>query len=166
MKRPIAVFSLLVCLFIKTANSQTPYFKLFQFNRENPGIKINLLDIDRNGFLLTGTSEGLYKSDGIDQRIFNTPKPVGNDELSAITTDSLNNIYVGYTNGWVAELRGNSFQLLSLKKISSRPITSLLYDKSGRLIITTAGDGFYVTGKNGLLHVTEADGLSDNYVYK
>ena len=132
-------------------NGQTPYFKTIIFNRENPNLKINTIFKDHEGFLYIGTSEGVYKSDGIDEVLYQSNR--GADEVLSIAEDETGTIWVGCRFGKVYTISSGVISIPFRKKISENNITSICTLKDSSVLIGTGGDGILQYKKIGRAHV-------------
>ena len=164
-KKPAFLF---LCFFVFQSYiyAQTPYFKSITISRDNAGLGINDMFIDRSRFLWLATNEGLYKFNGRTASVFLLNVKGAGQEVTAVIQDSRENIWVGFKSGEIAMLQDSV--LIPVKShgdLSASAITSIMEDKQGRIWMTTAGDGiFYMEGAN-KYHLNADDGLADNYTY-
>lgn len=155
------------CLFLPLAAfSQVPYFKAVLLNRENPALSINQVAFASNGFLWAATSEGLYRSDGIEHQLFLIDSLKGIQAATCLYEDKQGVIWAGYKNGLIANIQGDSIRILNSKEgFPKKAITSINADIHGALWFTTAGEGVYFYSNNRFYNINSDDGLNDDYCY-
>jgi ligand-binding sensor domain-containing protein len=128
--------------------------------------KILTLYQNSDGFILCGTTKGLYRFDGVDflPYAFQTQINAG---VTAIFETKDKRILIGFSNGNIGELKFNSVQLINFEEGYPKvAIKSITQDSSGIVWFGTAGEGIYYIKNNRLYNINEDDGLSDNYIYK
>ena len=64
MRISILKFVLLLSLLPIVLSGQNPFFSIVDFDKEVSGAKINKIIQDPNGYILLGTTDGLYRYDG------------------------------------------------------------------------------------------------------
>ena len=68
-------------------------------------------------------------------------------------------------NGYIGFIENNKFLPFSPEEgLPKKPITDILFDKSGRLWFSTADEGVYILEQQILYNINTDDGLPDNYV--
>jgi ligand-binding sensor domain-containing protein len=148
-----------------SANAQTPYFKLFMINRDNPGIKQNAVCFDRQGYMWMGTSEGLFKYNGLEFSA-TAPGKENGMEATALSTGKDSSLWIGYKNGDAAEWKNGNINFLKSDSGSQgKSVTAILKDSHGAFWIATAGDGIFYKRDTTLLHLNSENGLRDDFVY-
>lgn len=117
------------------------------------------------GYIFTGTNDGLYRFDGIDFVKF--PQPAGsNTSVTAICEVGNNQLWIGFDNGTIGMLKNNRVILLQFEEgYPKAAIKKIIAGEKGSVWIATAGEGIYYFVNNRLYNINTADGLSDNYVY-
>ena len=166
MKKVYLLF-FLVFFFINFSFSQDPFFKFYRVDKIDQNLRLNKLYQDKKGFIWIGTSNGLYKFDGLNFTNFPTDTALQNNSVSAIYEDNLNNIWIGYSSGKLGVLKKDSIIYYNLHSAEiSSPVTDIIQDSDGTLWISTYGEGIYLLNKNNETNkLTNENGLSDNYVY-
>lgn len=127
--------------------------------------KILTLYQDKQGYILVGTTKGLYRFDGLDFYKYNSLI----DSIAAVTAigEVYNNkLWIGLENGMIAEVKNSKIIPVSFEEgHPKKPIRRILFDKSGVVWIATAGEGLYYIYNKRMYNINTDDGLSDNYVY-
>ena len=164
-------YSKLIFLFFLTAITisgfaQQPGAKLYELPAENgEQAKITLLCQDKEGYIFCGTTNGLFRFDGIDfyktEQAADVPK-----EVTAICEIPNKEIWVGFSNGNIASLKNNKIQLLHFEEgFPKAPIKQIITDDKNIIWIATAGEGVYYYVNNRLYNINMDDGLTDDYIY-
>ncbi|CAN5184030.1 hypothetical protein BH11BAC6_BH11BAC6_00850 [soil metagenome] len=160
---------IILFVFIPTSAAviaQTPGTKIFTLN--GPGsedLKIHVLYQNQQGYILAGTSDGLYRFDGIDFYRYAQAADVP-ASITAICDTAADKTWIGFENGNIGILQGNHIALLHLQEgFPKKAIKKIVYDKTGTVWIATAGEGVYYVKNKHMYNINTDDGLSDNYVY-
>jgi len=86
------------------AIAQWPGYKVFPLNEDNRAIKINTLFKSNEGYIYTGTTNGLYKFDGTRfSKIYFENKDYA-DTVTAVFQDKSNKYWIGFNNGRIAHI--------------------------------------------------------------
>lgn len=127
-------------------------FKKYQVNDGLSENTVNCIMQDAQGFLWTGTKDGLNKFDGVNFTVYRhseeNGKSIGNNYIQTIVEGKDNLLYIGTDDGlYIMDRTDGSFEKLEKKlNIFDKIITSissLLFDKNGILWITTKKEGVY-----------------------
>ncbi len=144
--------------------AQEADYKIFTLKEENESPQILTLFQNKQGYILAGTTLGLYRFDGL-----NFFKYAQDKHLSGpITALAENNgqLWVGFQNGQLGLLNKNKIELLHhTNKQPRAAINKMMADTNGVLWIATAGEGLYYYTPDGFHHIDTSSGLSDNFVY-
>ncbi len=155
---------------------------------ENSTLNIKTLYQIKQGYILAGTTNGLYRFDGINftrfDQLFNVP-----DTVTAILEIPGKDVLIGFSNGSIGRLVNyNAIELIPLTNQSREAekrndtksdqaipyleegypkaaITKILEDENNVVWFATAGDGLWYYKNNIFYRIDDLDGLSDNYVY-
>ena len=154
-------FLCLLLLLPYEAFAQRPIIDdFFLFETADP-VKMYAVQQDKAGYMWLGTSTGLYRFNGLGD-IANIPSKF-QQPVTAVALFG-NHVYVGYLNGDIGQVFGDSVILLRIK--SDKPhhfIRDLLVNNAG--IWAATEDGLYaVINGNGYL-VDKQKGLPDNVVH-
>lgn len=127
--------------------------------------RINCLYQTADGFILCGTSTGLYSFDGNNFNLYSSEKK--NTSVTAIIQHKDKRIWVGYDNGSLGELKNGAVTPLNFAEGNPKvAINSFVFDTDGVLWMATAGEGIYYYANKKWYNINSDDGLSDDYVYK
>lgn len=101
-----------LCLLYAGSVAQIPGYKNFVVNEDNASIKIYSLFKNRQGYLFTGCTNGLYKFDGRRFALLSKEQPALQDTVTAIFEDSQKGIWTGYQSGRIARYTGSQLQYI------------------------------------------------------
>ena len=144
------------------AIAQWPGYKVFPLNEDNRAIKINTLFKSNEGYIYTGTTNGLYKFDGTRfSKIYFENKDYA-DTVTAVFQDKSNKYWIGFNNGRIAHIINGKLVYYNPEEGTPvKKITSFLQDKENNIWFSTAGEGiYYIKGKRIFL-LNETNGLND-----
>jgi ligand-binding sensor domain-containing protein len=157
-------FSFLLFSFWLLAAAQTyaqvPGYKKFEL--EDNTAKITAIFRDHQGYILVGSTNGLYKFDGIRFVKIETNRPGITDTVTAIFQDNLQHTWVGFQSGHIAKKTAGKLQYIEPEEGSPRKrITAFLQDKEHNTWIGTRGEGIYYFKNKRLYLINEQEGLDD-----
>ncbi|MCX6291000.1 MAG: histidine kinase [Bacteroidetes bacterium] len=165
MFRKITPLLFFIFILAGRSHAQVPFFKLFQVDKERNGIRVQKLIRDDKGFIWLGTSEGLYKFNGIEFSKITT-EFVRDSSVTALFEDSHRKIWVGFRSGKIATIENNEVKLfVPAGKLPKTSIHAFLEDKDSRVWISTNGEGVFRYSNGKLDNISSKDGLSDDYTY-
>lgn len=158
---------LFVCCCISVAAfAQAPGTKIFTLGgdyQEPP--HINTLYQLSQGYILLGTTKGLYRFDGINFYKYEKSPNVP-DTVTAICELPHKDVLIGFSNGVIGKLQNNIVELYPFEEgFPKAAITKIISDKKGNAWFATAGEGLYFYKNNKLYNIDTSDGLSDDFVY-
>jgi ligand-binding sensor domain-containing protein len=118
------------------------------------------------GYILAGTTNGLYRFDGHVFEPYETDNRIKNRAVTAIAEDK-RTIWLGFKDGEIGLLKNKRVELLQAEEgHPAVAITSIAVDTAGTVYFGTAGEGVYYYKNKRFYNVNMDDGLSDNYVYE
>ena len=160
----IILFCCWCCLGVSSL-AQTP-IKIYTLGGEyQEAPHFNTLYQLQEGYILAGTTKGLYKFDGINF-IEISKAPNVPDNVTAIYELPDKEIFVGFSNGHIGKLRNNRIELFSFEEgFPKVAITKIIADKNNTVWIATGGEGVYFYKNKRLYNINTDDGLSDNFAY-
>ena len=87
-----------------------------------------------NGYLFAGTSNGLFKFDGISFSKIEINKPESTDSVTAVFQDNNNHIWIGCNSGRIAKAIDRKLQYIEPEEgTPKKRITSFVQDKEGNI---------------------------------
>jgi ligand-binding sensor domain-containing protein len=154
------------CCIVISSVAQVPGITIYTLSgesQEKP--RINALYQLKDGYILLGTTKGLYRFDGINFFEF-SKSPEVPDDVTAICELPDKNILLGFSNGKIGKLQNNRITLLSFEEgFPKVAITKIIVDERNIIWIATAGEGVYFYRNKRLYNINTDDGLSDNFAY-
>ncbi len=161
------IFFWIAFLFISfILNAQVSGIHTFTINEDGISPKTLCLKKSRSGFILAGTSNGLYRFDGRQFNHYYFADTIANKTVTAIGEAKDGSIFLGMQNGKIARIENSTVKLLNAEEgYPTVAITSIKPDASGTLFFATAGEGIYYYRNKRFYNINIDDGLSDNYVY-
>ena len=145
--------------------AQFPGYQYFPLEKDKKSIRINCLYKNRNGYLLVGSDNGLYKFDGerFNPVYFNNKDYT--DTVTAIFEDNQQKTWVGFRSGRIAHVISNKLIYYNPEEGTPRKrITAFVQDNNQQIWFATAGEGVYYHKNNHLYLLNEENGLSDLHV--
>lgn len=144
MKKLIASFLFLI-FYSSLFASEIPFFKLLQIDRENISVRARILFQDKDGFLWTGTNNGLYKYDGFQFEKLKTDTITNDQQVTAITATHNGDLIAGFNNGQLIRKTGKG--ITEIKTIFESPVRAIVH-QGEYLWIATYGEGVFYFYKN------------------
>jgi ligand-binding sensor domain-containing protein len=141
--------------------------KTVLLHEDGKAIKITALHKGHNGYIYTGSANGLYLFDGTANfKKIAVADSVVKAGVSAIYEATNGELWVGFDNGAVATGNGRSLRLYSPEEGTPKvAVTCFLKDAHGQLWFGTNGEGIYYTQGKRLYNLDEEDGLSDRNIH-
>lgn len=142
--------------------AQTTFSKHVWINE--PEMPVNVVDLSiqpSSGIVWLCTNDALLKYNGkVLSKIYDTC----NSKFTAITTTG-NHVYVGYHNGKIAIVKGDSLIHLQFRNTLIRSTIKAIYPiNEVMMVIATEDEGLYLSLYNNLFTINNLHGLADNYV--
>jgi ligand-binding sensor domain-containing protein len=158
----IILFALTVIAF--SSHAQSNGRRIFAISGpEGDEPKILTLYQNKQGYILAGTTKGLYRFDGLDffKYAIDTPAAV-----TAIGEVYNNQLWVGFEDGKLGLVQNNRITPIVFEEgHPKKAIKKIVVDKNNVVWIATAGEGVYYLRNKRMYNINDEDGLSDNYVY-
>lgn len=146
-------------------HSQNNGTKIFSITEEGKLPKITALCQIKNGYILAGTTNGLYRFDGINFYKYPQEKDVPS-EVTTIYEASNGLIWIGFNSGAIGFLQNNKLILQHAEEgHPAVAIQKIAEDNAGVIWFATAGEGIYYFTNKRYYNINTDDGLSDDFVY-
>ncbi len=149
------------------SSAQMPYFKEYSLGEIYKDVRVNNLYELENGYIWFGTTDGLFRYDGLQFEQFLMPDSMSNNQVSAIYEDPDNRFWIGYKNGniFYKDERKEFIKWEPEEGTPKVPITSFYNDSKGGFWIATYGEGLYCFKQNRLYNINSDDGLPGDDIY-
>jgi ligand-binding sensor domain-containing protein len=162
--RLLMICLLLACCPLSAIVAQVPGYKIFKPGEAGSPGKIFTLAKNKQGYLLAGCADGLYKFDGRRFKKIDTAQRA--DTVTAIFEDAAGLIWVGYQSGKLALVQNNQLRYLQPEEgTPQKKITAFTQDLEGNIWIATNGEGIYYFKNKRLYLLNDVEGLSDLNVH-
>jgi ligand-binding sensor domain-containing protein/serine phosphatase RsbU (regulator of sigma subunit) len=168
-KNILLLFLLLIFSSAQFSLGQSPFFKSVSLLKNRQPFSVKCIFQDSKGYLWLSTSEGLIRYDGVDSYIFGIQDSIKQSPITAISEDTLHQIWIGHKDGILEYLKNNYFTKFKPEEgLSHSEISFIKFDSKGVLWFGTLGEGIYFyKGKirERIYNINNDDGLNDNYAY-
>ena len=172
MNRDSLRLNLLVLIFsfLTAAGSdlfgQDPFFMVLPLGDEIRNGSLQTMIQDQEGFLLLGTSSGIYHFDGVRLMIIPSDDSLVNASFNFVFQAADGTIWAGTGTGKIAKLHKGIMEYFPLNggPVHSK-ITSIAEDSGHNFWFSTYGEGVFCLSGNKLYRFSAEDGLGDNYTY-
>ncbi len=119
-----------------------------------------------SGYIYLGTSNGLYKFDGIKFTLIPFKNNVTNSSITAIFEDNHKQLWIGMESGDIGRVLSGAVSLFNPEEgTPKKMITSFIQDKLDKIWFSTNGEGLYYMENKHLYNINTDDGLPDKYVH-
>ncbi len=163
---PNCIRLLLLLLLPFCGKAQVPGWTSFRLQEDNKAFKINTLLKGNDGYIYCGTTNGLYKFDGINFLPVSFSKAPVHDTITALFEENTGAMWVGFKNGKLAKTTNGQLVYLDPEEGTPRlAITCFLQDKQNNIWFGTNGEGLYRFQNNHLYLIDEENGLSDKHIH-
>ena len=132
---------------------------------------------DKKGFIWFATRDGLNKYDGYNftvyRHIFNNPNSISSSNITSITEDNNENLWVGTADGGINKMERETGKFVHFKQTDSRNdisklnISSIIVTKENQIYATAYGAGLLqIDGKSDAIKwkVVETNPISTNNI--
>lgn len=145
---------------------QHPFFLSLAPADQFRDIRTKRIHEQSNGRLWFAANTGLLSYDGLAFRILSRPDslPI---EATAIDHDHSGRLWVGFADGLICSLQQNwTLQPWQPEEgLPKVPITGFAFEKSGRMWLSTYGEGLYCFDAGRFVNFNSDDGLSGDDIY-
>ncbi|MFN8250801.1 MAG: two-component regulator propeller domain-containing protein [Ferruginibacter sp.] len=162
----IKSFVILLLLCTGLHGAAQPVFKTFPLLDDNRPFKINCLSKGPEGYIYTGTTNGLYIFDGIAFRKIKIAGTDSRDTVTAVFHDNKHQLWAGFKNGRIAKRVNGILEFVNPEEgLPKVAITAFIQDLNGNIWFATNGEGIYYFYNSHLYLINEEEGMSDKYVH-
>ena len=165
MRDIIIIFFLL--LGALSLEAQIPYFKTHPFSEIHKSTVVNTMLETKDGFLWLGTSNGLFRYNGLEFKQVALVDTVLNSNVTALFEDEQATIWAGTKEGEIFFLEKNKplQQWMPEEGTPAVMITGLTKTKDEIFWISTYGEGVYYFENGRMYNMDVEDGLTDVEIY-
>ncbi len=139
----ITLFLLLIFGFTLNASGQNYYFDNYSVIEGLEQSKVYAVEQDDKGYVWLGTKSGISRFDGKDFENYQPSDGIAERAVRTIHKDQDGNVWFGHNAGSITVYDGQKFIIHPVSDSIDADISALVQDKSGRIWITTDGDGIY-----------------------
>ena len=138
----------------------------YKMEANSSNIRILTIIKKTDGYLYLGTSNGLYKFDGIKFIAIPFKNTALDPAVTSVFEDAEKQLWVGMQNGDIGRVISNQVILYNPEEgTPKKMITAFLQDKLNNLWFCTNGEGIYYFSQKHLYNISTDDGLPDKYVH-
>ena len=158
------LFLLFICHCLQ---GQTPHFRPHPFSTGYKNVVVNTILETTDGFLWVGTSNGLFRYDGLEFKSIQAKDTFLIAEVTALFEDDEQKVWVGTKSGQIYFLEKNLIlQYWDIEEENPIPkITGFEKTTDGIFWISTYGEGIYYYKDGRLYNLDESDGLLGTEIY-
>jgi ligand-binding sensor domain-containing protein len=163
-KHPFLFFHYLIILLLITqcCLAQLPGYKSFKLGEANSSNKIFTLFKNKQGYIFTGCSDGLYKFDGNQFKKIEVVNSSVTDTVTTIFQGINGQIWAGFQSGNIAVMNNGKLDYIHPEEgTPKKGITAFAQDLQGNIWLGTRGEGIYYFRGKRMYLINEEDGLSD-----
>ncbi|MEO6584432.1 MAG: two-component regulator propeller domain-containing protein [Ferruginibacter sp.] len=147
------------------SDAQVSPLKSYSISLENRRVQVNVILKNNDGYIYTGTNNGLYKFDGTKFYAINFKNKDYTDTVTALYQNSSGEYWVGFNSGRLANIINGELTYLNLEEGNPAvKITAFVSGKDGTTWFATNGEGVYYLKNKRLYLINAENGLSDENV--
>jgi ligand-binding sensor domain-containing protein len=157
--RPLILMFLLLSSFLLKA--QKPFVQDMWLNENRTPLKANALLMDKAGYIIIGTDQGLYKYNG---KVF---KMLNSTIKAPVTSLSLQQgkVWVGFKNGKFGSLEHDSLSIFNLKNYKASSQIHAIVVRPDSSIWLGTEEGIIRIHRQDVKRYNTSNGLSDDFIY-
>ena len=160
------ILLILLLLIPSSVFPQTPFMKPHNLLKGKEEYNVNIIYQDPKGWIWFGTDHGLFRFDGVSNKLFTTADSLASNNITALHYTIDEKLWIGHKNGGITLFDGNSFQPFNPEEgLGEIPVSDILSDSTGTVWYSTLGEGVFRWDGKYLSNLNTDDGVSDNYVY-
>jgi ligand-binding sensor domain-containing protein len=144
--------------------SQSSIYRQYELSSIYQPITANKITQDPYGRLWIGTTKGLFGFDGSEFTLRNF-RNGSSLNVTAVFCDS-NYAWIGFEDGKIARmsLRNWTNEIATVMTLDAT-VTRIVVDQAQQTWISTYGKGLFVKNKDGLINISQAEGLPSDEIY-
>ncbi|HET6226738.1 MAG TPA: two-component regulator propeller domain-containing protein, partial [Bacteroidia bacterium] len=158
--RFLSVLFLLVSF--KCVFSQAYQFKIYGVDNGITQPYVYTINQDKNGYLIAGTGEGIFKYDGVAFKAYTKEDGLSENFVTASYQDNARNLWLGHYEGSVTYYDGKKFKAINTSKFSKSPIYSIVADDKGYVWFATQNDGIFRINRDFEVEAFKVEFLDQN----
>jgi ligand-binding sensor domain-containing protein/serine phosphatase RsbU (regulator of sigma subunit) len=145
--------------------SQSPHFKNYILSKGKRNLTVNTIFQDKFGYMWFGTSDGLFRFNGINYLKYTVEQNLADNFVTAINQDNQKQIWIGHKNGKISILKNNSIRLFKkLDSLISEPISCIRFSEN-TVWIGTQGNGLFRVDSTSIKKYDSESSVGDDYIY-
>lgn len=145
--------------------AQLPYLEPYHFQHRKQELNTKAILQDQQGYLWFGTTEGLFRFDGVSHQQYTTADSLATNRVTALAEDTSGTLWIGHQDGQLSCWKAGKITHFIAEFEPEAAISDLHFDREGHLWIGTEGDGVYVLKEGATKRLGEAEGMPDSFVY-
>ncbi len=159
---------LILCIPFISLNGQVPYFTTHSFPGNFNQIQVNKILETKGGFLLFGTSKGLFEYDGQEFTPYLFNDSIPDIEVTSLFEDKDSRVWIGTKIGdiYFLNYKNQLEKWLPEEGTPQVKITGFIETEDSIFWISTYGEGIYYFKNNRLYNLDTQDGLIDDEIYE
>ncbi len=139
---------LLLVLYAKCLFSQAYQFKNYGVDNGITQPYVYTINQDKNGYLFIGTSDGIFKYDGLAFKAITKEDGLSENFITSSYQDNSRNLWLGHIEGSATYYDGKKFKIINTSRFSKSPVTSIIGDDKGYVWFATQNDGVFRINKD------------------
>jgi ligand-binding sensor domain-containing protein/serine phosphatase RsbU (regulator of sigma subunit) len=162
--KPLLFINLLFIFFFLNSNAQhLQNHTVFQGKKS---VKINCTLTDYSGLVWIGSSEGLFRYNGMDYKSIKGDSIFEGQKITALALGADSSIWIGTMEGKLFVHKHTKISAFSNKEfVDVDAITSIIQDSEKTIWIGSYGSGLIALKNNSIKKITTENRLSDDVVY-
>lgn len=157
------VFLLFTCAEV---HSQEAFFRVHDLKSEIDNASVQTIFQDRQGFIWLGTTNGIYRFDGVTYEHLPADDSLLKASVTAIYQSADDAIWIGTHSGKIARINRGKLEMFQPEEGNpAAQINAIDQDSKGNIWFATYGEGVYCFSANRFYNYNTDDGLSDNFTY-
>lgn len=154
----ILLLTLLCCF---SSEAQRPFVQDVWLNENRTALKANVLLQDKQGYILVGSAQGLFRYNGSNFKLIRSTEKA----QVTVLVEQQGRIWVGYSNGRLGYLAGDSVAHVSFPGYKpSAAVNAVCVQQDGTTWLGTEA-GIVRAGRGAVKVYHTDNGLSDDFIY-